>query len=177
MTVTKYYFTFGFLVKKQAYLEHFGYTLDNLPEEYQYDRPDEEVTEEDAKEAAEESMFEWINDDHFGGKQVEVDGVNYIVRFFTHDNELSEDYVVVGIDHGSMDKFSGSFTPGTNCTPQDRIRTLTRNEDWIKMIQDSDKYSYTGSGDVDYGVPDPGYSSLYRIPTVHITTDDCECCS
>lgn len=167
MTVEKYYFTYGFIVKKAAYLEHFGYTLNNLPEDYVYD----------TVEGKEEALYEWIEDEHHGGKQVVVDGVNYIAQFFTHDDELYPDYMVIGIDQGSMEKFSGTFTPGTNCNPKDRIRTLTRNEDWVKIIQDSVHYSYTAARDGDHGVPDPEYADLRRVPGVHITTDDCTCCS
>ena len=75
-----------------------------------------------------------------------------------------------------MDRWDATRTSGTNCNPKHRIQTLTHNEDWIKMIQESDRHC-TNYKNIDYGVQDPKYKSFYICPCVYITTNDCDCCS
>jgi len=175
MTINKYYHTFGFLVKKEDYLRYFGFTKENLPEEYRETDGDYVQTDDDLDTA----LYEWIHDTHGNSLElervIEVDGVNFIVRSFTHDTKY-EDYVVVGIDLGTLDRWDGARENGTNCSPKNRIRTLARNEDWIKMIQACDRHC-TSYVDIDYGVKDPECESFYICPVVRISTDDCDCCS
>ena len=171
MTINKYYYTFGFLVKRETYLKYFGFTKENLPEDYRT----EDATEDDLNDF----MYEWILDTHGRGymseREIEVDGVKYIVRGFTHDS-VKADYVVVGIDMGAIDRWDGTRVEGTNCILKDRIQTLVRNKDWIEMIQACDKHC-TYYDLIDYGVPDPKYKKFSICPAVYTTTDDCDCCS
>lgn len=170
MTINTYYHTFGFQIRKEDYLKHFGFTKENIPADYT-----EDVTDDDM----EALLHDWIIETHGQGftlyRTFEVDGVEYIVRGFAHDTD-KDDYVVVGIDMGAIDRWDGTRVDGTNCFPKDRIRTLVRNKDWIKIIQASDKHC-THSDPIDYGVQDSEYPKLSICPVVYITTDDCDCCS
>jgi len=171
MTIDKYYHTFGFLIRREDYLKYFGFTKENIPPEYK--------SEETTKDDLDECLYEWITETHGNRLTLErefvVDGVEYIVRGFTHDTN-KEDYVVVGIDMGVIDRWEGTQVDGTNCFPKDRIRTLARNKDWIEMIQGSDKHC-TYYDPIEYGVQDPKYKKFFICPVVYITTDDCDCCS
>ncbi len=175
MTINYYYYTFGFLIKKEAYLKYYGFVKENIPKEYCPVEPQEN----DHDDWKEDALYEWILETHDNGyattRKIEVDGVEYIVRGFTHDTDMDE-YVVVGIDLGAMDRWEGTKVDGTNCFPKDRIKTLVKNPDWIKMIQECDKHC-TFYNKVDYGVPDPKYPKFSICPSVRVSTDDCDCCS
>jgi len=175
--INTYYMTFGFLVKAKDYLTHFGYTKENLPEERLPERKD---GWDDARwnEALDEALSEWISDSHGGAiawfKKIEVRGVEFVVRDFIYDSRKS-DYIVVGVDLGSIDRWKGLGDAGVgadNCDPRDRIKPLAQDADWIKLIQACDIYSYDYSK-IDYGVEHPKDGN-WICPSTEVSTDDCD---
>ena len=170
MTITTYYNVFGFLIKKSDYLKCFGYTMENLPEDYDQD---------------ESVLFDWIVDEHYGNpyslyKVFEIDGLVYTLRGFTHDSDLAE-YLVIGVDLGSIDRETGkrtekTYTDDEDFKPTNLIQGLFDEPDWLKLIQECDKYNgwYV---EEDWRIPHPIREGTWISPQVYITTDDCDCCS
>jgi hypothetical protein len=187
MTVGVYYHIFGFLVKKDDYLRHFGYVLKNLPEFYKAE-VEGEVEGEDENGFFEDALDEWIRDEHGNGfcfyKNITVNSVNhgsctYTLRGFTHDDKFSE-YLVIGIDLGSIDRWDGTRRDGTGdyiYNPQKWIRDLAKSPEWISLIQACGSKNCTRYDQIEYGIQHPIYEKSSISPAVYLTTDDCDCCS
>lgn len=169
MTIGIWYFTFGFKIKKDAYLEIRGYTFENIPAEYRK----EGMTSDEQKEA----LDEWISESCPGfalQDKFSIDGIDFVGRGFTHESEF-EDYVVVGIDMGQIDCWEATGEISKR-NPREEIKALTSKQEWINAIQNTDK-NCTYYSKVEYGIDDPKYKSFSICPTIHVTQDDCDCCS
>ena len=169
MTIESWYFTFGFKVKKDAYLKIRGYTMENIPKEYLKDG----MTDDELKDIFNEWILEccpgFALQDKFS-----IDGIDFIGRGFTHESEF-EDYVVVGIDMGQIDRWEATREMNTRDVKEE-IVALTGKQEWITAIQNAG-HNTTFFSKVPYGVEDPKYESYSICPSVHITADDCDCCS
>lgn len=172
MTINCYYHTFGFLVKLDDFFKHLGYTIDNVPDDWK------NGSDQNDPSYLEDALNDWICDEIgiWGWtREFDVDGIKYIARGFTHDTD-KENYVVVGIDLGSINRWDGTRKDGSNYNFIEMICTLSQNQDWIKMIQKSDRNT-TICNNYEYVVQNMKYKNIYLCPSVYITTDDCDCCS
>ena len=171
MTVNTYYLTFGFRVRLDSYMRMVGYTLDKLTDEIRSDYS--WISENDN-----EILMEWFRAEHLdhGEYHFSLKDQEYVVRMFTHDHEEDhEKYVVVGVDMGEIDNFEGTIT-STGNTCHD-LSDLVKNEEWQALIVESESRNGYSTRKVEYGVQGPTYKNLMIIPTMVMTTDDCNCCS
>ena len=76
-----------------------------------------------------------------------VDGVKFVIRNFTHDDD--EDRYIVGLDMGYVE-VDGKNTIKLTGKETKKIKILKKSEEWKKV---------------------------YKNPSVFFSTDDCRCCS
>lgn len=174
MTVEIYYLTYGFKVKLSSYMEMMGYSIDKLTKEirnlFGECRTDKEI------------LCSWFSYEHMiggftGFHKFEIDNVKFIVRSYTHDQEEHGEFLVIGVDVGHIDKFNGSINKTEHCG-KENLKTLVKQEKWVKLITESEAYNQTCyNSKMDYGVMHSKFGRAYIEPAIHITTDDCDCCS
>ena len=76
---------------------------------------------------------------------------------------------------GERNRWDGTYTLQTNDN-KELVKTLVRNADWTKAIQNTGKQPTLYSLE-DYTVQHPKFETFSICPTVYTTTDDCDCCS
>lgn len=177
MTITMYFMTFGFQVKIVDVMKSFGFTLDNITDEWR-----EQYAEENGDNGTDEEVLEfWFEREFFGNgpddtiHQFEINDVQFVVRQYTHDNKESEKFLVVGVDIGTIDNFNGTVT-STGRNAKKDIEILASEPLWIGLIQIAGD-NCTSYSKIKYGVQDPQYEGFSIAPCVWQTTDDCSCCS
>ena len=175
MTITTYYYTFGFLVKIGDCVQLLGYT--ELTPEKKSELDDELGFDEDAKD---ETILQWwfeYDMREAGGKYPFAIGKkNYIIRSFKHDHDDHDKYYVVGLDIGNMDRFEGIMNQTFDEDLKDEIVVLAQDPAWIKIIQKVKNQTGLYKRE-NYTVPNPEYEKFSIAPSVYTTTEDCDCCS
>lgn len=183
MTIHTYYYTYGFLVPIDDCIALLGYTYDKLNENIRKEIIFEQGFDEDeVKEFSEQRwMREWYEMDsrswENNTKTFVLDGVKFVVRSFVHSREEHGLYYVVGIDHGKMDRFYGGYEQNApqEGDPTILLAKLVQNKAWYNAISkkkstlvafQEEKFYVKSSDDRDW-----------IIPEIHMTTDDCDCCS
>jgi hypothetical protein len=107
-----------------------------------------------------------------------VDGKEFIARGYVHSDEKYVDkYYIIGIDLGSIDRWDGTIAQTNIDNAKEEIKTLVQNEEWKNIIQKSEARNCTYYSIIDFGVQHPKYDTSSIGPSVHITKDDCDCCS
>lgn len=176
MTITTYYITFGFKVKISSLMKIKGYTLEKLTEQTRLE------CEEYLHEPTDDSTVEeWFREEYLGGgyagrRELEIDGVKFIIRGFTHDKEAYDEYVVVGVDLGTVEDFGGMLA-STNRNAKADLCRLVKNPDWAKLIQECEDHNAMFHDMIDYGAPSLKYKGSCVEPQIFFTSNDCGCCS
>lgn len=184
MTITVYFYTFGFLVRKSDAIKALGFTLTDerrreLKEEfYGVGEEGEAEMEEHSEEDILEEWFEYFGQSEDGGVThiFEIEGTVYVVRKFQHDSPDSKKHYVVGVHVGKIGRFNGraemTFLQGDR---KREMAELVSNEVWWKAIQKvtDQPESYRPK---KYGVHHP-CGLGFIVPSLYQTTDDCDCCT
>ncbi len=169
MTIYTWFLTFGFKISLKDYMVYNGYTRENMTDEMVEKYIDE----------GEDIVYNWFYDEKIDGNFVlshifEVDGIEFIARGFTHDKKDSKN-IVIGIDLGEIDRWNGKLTVNdVNC--EEQIKIMLKCEEIRKIISSSEGNATTYSL-IEHGVKDPKYPTFSITPAVHITQNDCDCCS
>lgn len=188
MTITTYYYTFGFLVRIEDCLPIFGFTFEKFNENIRKEIIDNAgYDEDDTAEFTEERWLkEWFELECKDGFQLtktfELDGMTFSVRGFMHNDDKHDRFLVVGIDIGEMGRFNGVYkqTLQSDEKPKHLLSKLAQNEEWKKAVQRAENQQSWTSGRAEkknYLVPSLQFNSLSVAPSIYTTTDDCDCCS
>ena len=78
---------------------------------------------------------------------------------------------------GSLDRFDGTIIQTNLENAKEAIKTLVNNEEWKSAIQKSRADNCKYYSLEDFGVQDPKYEKWSIAPSLHITKNDCDCCS
>lgn len=177
MTIEEYYLTFGFKIKISSLIAHVGYTLDMLTDEIRNEHGNDEYSPGNDGNI----LLYWFKDEYLDGGFVghrvfEINGTEFIIRGFTHNKKEHDKYVVVGVNLGTIKNFEGILNT-TGAEGKEGLRVLVQDENWARMITECENVNACYCSFIDYGVPSPKYEGFYTEPKVHMTTNDCSCCS
>lgn len=176
MTIEKYYITFGFKVKLTSVMRKEGYTVETLTPELRahyssdFDQPTDEKI-----------LLAWFKEDFLDQQfapsyEFEIDGAKFVIRTFTHNKKGYNEYVIVGVDLGTIENFEGVLATTGNVGIQG-MKTLVTDLGWSQMIKECGDVDACRYDLVDYCVKDPKFETFSIAPQTFITTDDCPCCS
>ena len=170
--VYKYFLTFGFKIKISSYMKAMGYTLQKFCEERNLINDGEE----------ESLIYCFLTNhlSHWEGFKFNLEGLDFIERQLSENEKDSDKYLVVGVDLGVIENSQGKLEKNEVDSKQ-AIKTLVKQDMWIKLILESESANTHSQTQVEYGIKCPpiGWSikPWYIIPNTYIITDDCSCCS
>ena len=182
MTIYTYYLTFGFRVNINDCLKIWGFSPETISKELveQYKDDTDYTKIEDYVRCwfEDNELFDNHNEGYAVGYRFIIDGKQFIARGYVHSDEKYVDkYYVIGLDLGTIDRWDGSITQANIESAKEEIKTLVQNEEWKNAIQNSKSPNCTYYSLIDYGVQHPKYDKFSVCPSVHITKNDCDCCS
>jgi len=182
MTINTYYLTFGFRVNINDCLKLWGFSPDTIPEnlieQYKDDTNYTDIWDYVRCWFEDNEIFEDHNEGWGVGYRFKVDDKPFIARGYVHSDEKYVDkYYIIGVDLGSIDRWNGTITQANIKNAKEEIKELVQNEEWKNIIQNSEAPNCTYYSIIDYGVQDLKYDKFSICPSVHLTKDDCDCCS
>jgi hypothetical protein len=176
MTIQTYLLTFGFYIKKSDVLRLLHYDVAHLTDEIRQDILDEYGEEGEDYDNIYEQWFERDYNES-GVVEFTIGEVTYVVRTIKHDQQDHDDCYVVGMGMGAIDRFTFASIQ-TRSDALTSILPLVRDTGWFKAIQSAGRINTMSYKPKDYGVQDVEYPEcMWWVPSVVITTDDCDCCS
>jgi hypothetical protein len=170
MTIQTWFFTFGFKIVLKDWMKYEGYTEENMTNELR----------EQFKDEGDDIVFNWFYDEKINGyvlnEKFQINGVDFIARGFTHDKKKDSKNIIIGIDLGEMDRWSGKGNVQNYINCEEQIKVLIKDEKIRNLIL-SAQDNCTSYSLIGHGVEDPKYPSFSITPTVYITQNYCDCCS
>lgn len=176
MTIDEYYITFGFKVKLTSLMKKAGYSIDQLTPEIRQEHYQVYSKLTDEETLVQYFKQEYLNGGHAGQHEFEINGTKFIIRSFTHDKKDYNNYVVIGVNLGTIQNFEGILAT-TGQSGQNGLKVLIGDDDWTQIITEAEDVNGACFVEIDYGVKDPKYNKCWIAPKVFITTNDCGCCS
>lgn len=173
MTIGEYYLTFGYHIDIEAYKIFKGYTVENITDEIR-----QECKAEDGVDDNESVLEYWFRQDmnkengYVLLHRFTLNNIEFVVRGYTHNNKKSNHTLVIGVDVGTINRWSGEVTlTGNN---NKHLGMLTSDPVWRKFLIKHGSSSHYGECEYKIGKKN---SKSYMLPSVYTTTNDCDCCS
>ena len=180
MTIEEYNMIFGFKISLVDYRNLMGFIPANITPDLRQECADETGDNDD------ESVINYMMARDTGNiylspyvKNFVIDGIVFTIRGFTHDKEDHDTHVIVGVDTGKLEVFSGDIhNYGRN--PKKDITVLLQQESWREIIRHSEgDNAWSGGRDKnnEYKLHGTRYDTLYITPMTYLMGNDCGCCS